>query len=91
MYKNSSAPFEQSAVWNFDQTGFNYEPANLRTLSFKGERDTNILLDSRNKNTHSYTVQPMLSRDGRLFGKFLIVLQEREGSFGPKIATQVAE
>lgn len=63
-----SRQFPMDRVWNFDQTGFNYEPANLRTLSFKGERDTTLLLDSRNKHTHSYTVQPLISRSGRLWG-----------------------
>ena len=91
IYTNSSVPFDKSEIWNFDQTGFNYEPANLRTLSFKGERDTSLLLDSRNKSTHSYTVQPMVSRSVMLFGKFLIVLQEREGVFGPKVAAQVSD
>lgn len=66
-YRRESAQFDRSSIWNYDQTGLNYEPANFRALSFKGERDTIIKLDSHNKHSHSYTVQPMISRGGRLF------------------------
>lgn len=90
-YANESSLFDQSDIWNFDQTGFNYEPSNLRTLSFKGERDTSLLLDSRNKHTHSYTVQPLISRDGKLYPKLLIVTQEADNAFGPRIKTKIAE
>lgn len=48
-------------------------------------RDVEISVDSQNKRTHSYTAQPMISRDGRLFGKLLLCLQETTGVFGPKV------
>lgn len=42
--------------------------------------------------THSYTVQPMISRDGKTFGKLLLVLQEpTTGTFGPRIAIRVRD
>lgn len=74
---SESINFGMEKIWNVDQTGLNYESANQRTLSFKGERDTNLILDSKNKHTHSYTVQPVISRSGRLFQKLLIVTQEQ--------------
>lgn len=80
--------FDKSKIWNFDQTGFNYEPANLRTLSFKGEWDTILMINSRNKHTHSYTSQPMISRDGKLFPKLLLVTQEPDNGFGPITAVR---
>jgi len=90
-YRKISCLYSKEAIFNFDQTGFQYEPADLRTLSLKGERDTNLLLDSRTKHTHSYTVQPMVARDGTLFPRVLIVLSECNGVFGPKIAEHIAE
>lgn len=90
-FTSAKVPFSKSEIWNFDQCSFQYEPANLRTLSLKGERDTELLLDNRNKFTHSYTAMPMISRDGKLFPKVLLVLQETNGVFGPKIKAHVAD
>lgn len=90
-YREASIPFDQAYIWNFDQTGFNYEPSNLRTLSFRGERDTALEINSRNKHTHSYSLQPMISRDGKLFPKLLIVTQETDNHFGPKVGPKVKE
>lgn len=90
-YKSESAPFERDNIFNFDQTGFNYEPTNLRTLSFKGERNTSLIVDSGHKTTHSYSVQPMISRNGKLFPKLLIVTQEVDNSFGPRIEPKIRE
>lgn len=89
-YTRDSKPFNSSFIWNFDQVGFNYEPSNLRTLSMKGERDVTLLLDQKRKMTHSYTVQPMISRDGRLFGKLLLVMQEQANTWGKNIGPEVA-
>lgn len=88
-YSRECIPFDRSSIWNFDQTGFNYEPSNLRTLSFKGERDTALMLGSKNKHTHSYTAQPMISRAGKLFPKLLLVMQEDGDAFGPRIAPNI--
>lgn len=60
-------------------------------MSFKGERDTNLILDNRDKNMHSYTVQPMISRSGKLFNKVLIVMPEVGNEFGLKAGQKVAE
>lgn len=90
-YLRERSRFDHDQIWNYDQTGFNYEPANLRILSFRGERDTVLKIDSKNKHSHSYTVQPMISRDGRLFPKLLIVLQEESGNFGPILTKRVQE
>lgn len=89
-YARETRFFDHAHIWNFDQTGFNYEPSNLRTLSFKGERDTCLLLDSHNKHTHSYTLQPMILRSGHLFPKVLLVMQDGE-EFSPGIARRMRE
>lgn len=76
-------------IWNFDQTGFNYENANLRIISHQGERDTLLNVDDKNKVTHSYTAQPLITRDGRLIGPLFLCLQEPTGQFGPKVILEV--
>lgn len=73
-------------VLNFDQSGFTYEYAPRRTLSFKGEKDTLGLVVSHNANTHSYTVMPLLSMGGKFIGKLLICLQEPKGKLGPRVS-----
>lgn len=72
-------------IWNFDQSGFNYEHSNFRTLSHKGEKDTLMLVKSMKSVTHSYSVMPLLSMDGVLAPKLLICLQETTGDFGPRV------
>lgn len=81
--------FRPHLIWNTDQSGFRYELSNERTLSLKGERDTTLDVDSQNKNRHSYTIQPTVSRDGRLVGKLLICLKENGEKFGPIVEKEV--
>lgn len=90
-YEYNSHLFRPHLIINMDQSPFRYEISNLRTLSNKGERDTLLEVDSSNKNTHSYTGQPMITRDGKVVGKLLLCLREEKGSFGPRVAPQVRE
>lgn len=73
-YRSVRGLFPYRLIFNVDQSGFKYEISNLRTISRKGERDTIIKVDNKNKNTHSYTLQPMIARDGTLAGKLLLCL-----------------
>lgn len=84
-YFNWSKFFYSSAIVNIDQTGFNQEASTDRTLSHQGERDTFLHAESANKQTHSHTAQPVISRKGRLVGKLALVLQEDKARFGPLI------
>ena len=72
-------------VFNTDQSGFNLEMHTGRTLSFKGELKIEALAQSLNSMTHSYTIQPLISANGTLLSPLLIVLQEKDGIFGPRI------
>lgn len=69
-YASISQSYPKSRIWNTDQTGFNYDLSGDRTLSDKGERDTLIRVEQRNRATHSYTTQPMISRDGQVADLF---------------------
>jgi hypothetical protein len=83
--------YRDRLILNFDQSQFNYEFMSERTLSFEGERDTLVQIDQANKVTHSYTVMPLVTRDGRAVGKLLIVLQEPGGRLGPRVRPQVED
>ena len=89
LYRGRRQLVRPRLIWNTDQTGFNYEFANLRTLNFAGSRDTVLNIQERNKMTHSYTIQPIVSRDGRAIGKLLICMQEAKGQFGPRVREDV--
>lgn len=75
-----------NCIWNFDQSSFNYERSNLRTLSHKGEKGTKAAVSSMHAATHSYSVMPLISMAGKLAPKLLICLQEVKGKIGPRVA-----
>lgn len=83
--------FRNQAIVNTDQTGVEYESSNRRTLEFSGTRDVYLVIDSLNKNSHSYTAQPILSRNGRLEGKLALCMQEASGEFGPIVYPRVQD
>lgn len=72
-------------VYNSDQSGFNLEAHAGRTLSIKGTVKVECLAQSLNSLTHSYTIQPIISADGKLHSPLLIVLQVSDGQFGPTV------
>jgi len=73
----------EANVYNSDQSGFNLEVHGGRTLPIKGTLKVECLAQSLNSLTHSYTIQPAISADGKLHSPLLIVLQETNGKFGP--------
>lgn len=83
---NKLAPkFQQSEIFNTDQVGIEKEQYSTRTLSYQGERKTFGVVKSKNATTHSYTVQPMISLDGRLIGPMFLCLQEPDGKMGERV------
>lgn len=90
-YSRASRYFHPRYIWNIDQTGVEYESSNARSLNFRGTRDVWLRVDSFNKNSHSYTAQPILTRDGRLVGKLALVMQEAANEFGPRVGQAVEE
>ena len=93
-FRNEFAEIRHSSsrrqILNIDQSGFNREGTRLRTLSHVGERDTEVAVDSINNIKHSYTILPILTRDGRLIGPVTITLQETQGRFGPIVTESVS-
>ena len=87
----SEQGIEHGRVWNTDQSGFNYEMTSARTLSIRGERDTQGLVQSMNAMTHSYTLQVLISNEGKLAPKLFLCLQEPGGQFGPTVSRQLEQ
>jgi hypothetical protein len=72
-------------ILNSDHCSFQQEYISPRTLSFTGERTTEVAVKRKNNLTHSYTVQPITSADGQLLDKFFLILQEKENEFGTRV------
>jgi hypothetical protein len=89
LFVNSTKLFLQSytdnQIYNTDQSGFNKEIHSGRTLEFKGVRHVEATVQSTSATTHSYTIQPTISKDGKLLSPLFVVLQEPTGSFGPRV------
>jgi hypothetical protein len=78
-YNEVSAHFKASEIFNTDQTGVDKELHSTRTISFSGDKKPFAAVQSKNATTHSYTLQPIISLDGRLFETIYLCLQEQGG------------
>ena len=56
-----------------------------RTLSFTGERTTEVAVKKKHSSTYSYTVQPVTSADAHLLDKFFLIHQEKENESGKRV------
>ena len=72
-------------IYNSDQSGFQLELHAGRTLAHKGAKRIESVVQSISATTHSYTIQPTVSADGRLLSPLFIVLKEVSGTFGPRV------
>jgi hypothetical protein len=77
--------FKTTHVLNADQSSFRYEVASTRTLSISEEKITLGRITSRSAVTHSHTIMPILSMNGKLVGPVFICLQEPSGRLGPRV------
>ncbi|XP_026673599.1 uncharacterized protein LOC113464962 [Ceratina calcarata] len=76
---------EEACIYNTDQSGFQLEMHSGRTLSWRGEKATKTLIQSSSAVTHSYTIQPTISADGKLLSPLFLVLKESGGQLGPRV------
>ena len=77
-----SSKYLPEEIFNTDKVGIEKELYSNRTLSFEREKTTYGSVTSKNAATHSYTIQPMISLDGRLVGPMCLCLQETKGRLG---------
>lgn len=83
--------FDPALTFNADQTGVNYEASPKRTLEVRNTKLVAVNVRNVNRTTHSYTVQLCCSASGALFPKLFVVLQEKDGVFGPRVQPSVDE
>jgi hypothetical protein len=69
--------------------GCNYEFHSLRTLIEMGERTTVLAVKALYDCTHSYTVTPVLQKDGLIFPKVLTCFEEKDGKFEPIVPNSI--
>lgn len=72
-------------ISNSDQASFRIELYPGRTLEERGTRQVEATVVSKHSLTHSYTVMPIISGDGRLIKPTLIVHQTPKGAFGERV------
>jgi hypothetical protein len=72
-------------VYNSNQSGFQLELHAGRSLAVQGTKKVERVVQSVSATTHSYTIQPTISGDGRLLSPLFIVLKEAAGTFGPRV------
>lgn len=81
--RQTSLDFKPENVLNTDQVGFTYEMISNRKLSHRGEKITSALAKSpTNLATHSYTIQYVISKAGKIVGDVFLCLQEQSGKLG---------
>lgn len=77
--------FGEKGVLNTDQSAFRIEMYSGRTLEIKGTAKVELSYQQSKSATHSYTVQPTFTADGRSVSPLLVVLSETNGEFGPRV------
>lgn len=68
-------------MFNADQSGFEKELHSGRTLETRGAKEVKAIAQSIDATTHSYTILPTISDDGRLMSPLFVVLMEKSGKF----------
>ena len=81
-FNQLSEKYVAEEIPNTDQIGIEKELYSTRTLSFQGEKQTFGPTMSKNAIIHSYTIQPIISLDGKLIGPMYLCLQESKGRMG---------
>lgn len=76
-------------TYNTDQSGFQLEMHSGRTLAVEGESQIQCLVQSVSSTTHSYTIQPLISGEGKLLSPLFLVLKEKSGQFGSIVESQL--
>lgn len=90
-YRQVSRLFSPRLILNTDLSGHRYEISNIRSLGHLGSRDHTLRIDNANRNSHSYTIQPIIGRDGIPRGSLLLCFQEQGDEFGPQIERKIRE
>ena len=77
------AKYGPENLYNFNQSGFELEIHSGRTVAIEDTKEVEIVEQSVPSTTHSYTIQPTISADGKFLSSIFMVLQETYKKFGP--------
>ena len=83
--KEMFVDYDPNEVCNTDQSGFNKELHSGRSLEIADTKQIQKRVQSVSATTHSYTIQPTITAGGKLLSPLYLVLQEKNGTFGPKV------
>ena len=72
-------------VHNSGESGFQLEIHSGRSLASEGPKKVECVVQSVSSKTHSYTIQPTVTANGRLLSPLFIVLKEKYGQFGSTV------
>ena len=72
-------------VYDSDESGFQLEIHSGRSLACEGQKKVKCVVQSVSSTTHSYTIQPKVTTNGRLLSPLFIVLKEKDGQFGSTV------
>lgn len=70
---------------NTDQSPIQLESTHGRTLAISGDHDIIGHVQRKSAITHTVTVTPIITADGLLLDPLHVTLQEKNGSFGPRV------
>lgn len=87
--KHNIKSYGLSNTYNSDQSGFQLEIHSGRTLTDEGQKQVQCVVQSVSSTTHSYTIQPTISADGKLLSPLFLVLKEPSGKFGPRVEAEL--
>ena len=76
---------------NTDQSGFNYEIMSKQIMDYRGSKTTDAAVRSKNKTTHSHTIQMTFNAIGKFVNPLFLVLRESGGQFGPVVMQKLQE
>ncbi len=85
MEKQIYPKFAPHEIPNADESGINYEIHRARTLLHIGEKGTEVVAVNKTATSHSYSVLPSISLEGKFFSSLFLCHQEHKGVFGPQV------
>ena len=73
-------------TYNADESGFQLEIHSGCTLTEKGKKIVECVVQYVSSTTHSYTIVPTVNAEGKLLFPLFLVLKESKDEFGPIVA-----
>lgn len=76
-------------VFNTDQSGIEYQVCYKKTYNVKGEQNVHGNVANVDNMKKTFTIQPLVSMNGRVCPKLLVILKETKEEFGPRVKKEL--